>query len=229
MIDVEENRRRKAAFVFPASMYTHAQKKNKRRKRKQAARERSPMSQKAEYRNAVRSRKMIRDAFIELLRTKPLDKITVTGIVEKAGLNRGTFYAHYADINMLIQSMEDEIVQSLYALLASTKIPYLLKEPLPFFLKISEYFEQNKELILALMSSQPTNLFIKELPDLIARHLASSEDISEDMRARASFMERCYFYAGGAGSLYLAWFRGTVSGNLRDVAYRLSEIIRRGY
>lgn len=187
------------------------------------------MPQKAEYRNALRSRQMIRDAFIELLKRKPLDKITVTAIVEQAGLNRGTFYAHYADINMLVQGMEEEVVQSLYALLADTKIPYLLKEPLPFFLKISEYLEQNQELILALMNSQPTNLFIVGLPELIARHLAASEDISDDMRARASFMERCYFYAGGAGSLYLAWFRGTVSGSLRDVAYRLSEIIRRGY
>ena len=187
------------------------------------------MPQKAEYRNALRSRKMIQDAFIELLGAMPLDKITVTGIVEKAGLNRGTFYAHYADINMLVQSMEEEIVQALYALLADTEIPYLLKEPLPLFLKISEYFEQNQELILALMSSQPTNLFIVGLPGLIARHLAASADISEDVRARASFMERCYFYAGGAGSLYLAWFRGMVSGSLRDVAYRLSEIIRRGY
>ena len=187
------------------------------------------MSQKAEYRNAVRSKKMIRDAFIELLQTKPLEKITVTGIVEKAELNRGTFYAHYADINMLIQSMEDEIVQALYDLLSDAESPYLLKEPLSLFLKISEYLEQNKELILALMSSQPTNLFIVELPELIAKHFAASADISEDIRTRTAFMERCYFYAGGAGSLYMAWFRGTVSGSLRDVAYRLSEIIGRGY
>lgn len=187
------------------------------------------MPQKAQYRNAIRSKKLIRLAFIELLQTKALDRITVTNIVEKADLNRGTFYAHYADINMLIQSIEDEIVQSLYELLSEAKGTYLLKDPLTLFLKISQYLEENKELIIVLMGSQTTNLFIVQLPDLIAKHLASSEDIDEEVRSSSSFKERCYFYAGGAGSLYMAWFRGTVSGSLEDVAYRLAEIIKQGY
>lgn len=187
------------------------------------------MPQKVEYRNAIRSKKLIRNAFIELLQTKPLDKITVTNIVEKADLNRGTFYAHYADINMLIQSIEDEIAQSMYDLLADAENPNLLKAPLPLFLKISQYLEQNKELIIVLMSSQATNLFIVQLPDLLANHLAASEDIDEEVRNSASFMERCYFYAGGVGSLYMAWFRGMVSGSLEDIAYKLADIIRQEY
>ena len=187
------------------------------------------MPQKAEYRNAIRSRKLIRNAFIELLQEKKLDKITVTNIVEKAELNRGTFYTHYADINMLIQNIEDEVVHSLYSMLSEEENPYLLKDPLPLFLKISQYLEQNQDLIIALMSSQTTNLFIVQLPDLIAKHLASTEDIGEEVRNSASFKERCYFYAGGAGSLYMAWFRGMVSGSLEDVAYRLADIIRQGW
>lgn len=187
------------------------------------------MQQKAEYRNAIRSKKLIRNAFIELLQTKTLDRITVTNIVERAELNRGTFYAHYTDINMLIQSIEDEIAQSLYNLLSDVENPYLLKDPLSMFLKISQYLEQNKELIIVLMGSQSTNLFIVQLPELIAKHLASSEDIDEEVRSSVSFKERCYFYAGGAGSLYMAWFRGTVSGSLEDVAYRLADIIKQGW
>ena len=55
------------------------------------------MPQKAEYRSAIRSKKMIRHAFIELLGSTAADKITVTDLAQKAGLNRGTFYAHYED------------------------------------------------------------------------------------------------------------------------------------
>lgn len=187
------------------------------------------MPQKAEYRNAIRSKKLIRNAFIGLLQEKTLDKITVTNIVEKAELNRGTFYTHYADINMLVQSIEDEVVHSLYSMLSDEENPYLLKDPLPLFLKISQYLEQNQDLVIALMSSQSTSLFIVQLPDLIAKHLASTEDIGEEVRNSTSFKERCYFYAGGAGSLYMAWFRGMVSGSLEDVAYRLADIIRQGW
>ena len=56
------------------------------------------MSVKKNYRNAVRSKKMIRQACLELLQEKPCEKITVTDIVARADLNRSTFYAHYPDI-----------------------------------------------------------------------------------------------------------------------------------
>jgi len=50
---------------------------------------------KAEYRSAVRSRRLIHTALADLLLEKPLDKITVTDVVNRAEINRGTFYLHY--------------------------------------------------------------------------------------------------------------------------------------
>ena len=49
---------------------------------------------KAEYRSALRSKKLITDALVELLDEKTLDKITVTDIVKKTDINRGTSYDH---------------------------------------------------------------------------------------------------------------------------------------
>lgn len=187
------------------------------------------MPHKTEYRSSIRSKKMIQDAFIELLRSRSADRITVTDIAQKAGLNRGTFYAHYADINALVQSIEDTITDSLYQVFSEVQYPRLLKDPLPMFLKVSDYLEQNKELIAALMESRMTNPFIEHLPGMIARHLASSDDIDERDKDSASFQERCYFYAGGAGCLYMAWFRGMVGGSLTDVAHRLAAIVKQGY
>ena len=48
--------------------------------------------EKKEYRSALRSRKMIRQAFFELLKEKSFEKITVTDVVKKADVNRSTFY-----------------------------------------------------------------------------------------------------------------------------------------
>lgn len=42
---------------------------------------RDNMGQKAEYRSAIRSRRMIREAYTQLLKEKDLSKITVTDIV----------------------------------------------------------------------------------------------------------------------------------------------------
>ncbi|MBQ2905798.1 MAG: TetR family transcriptional regulator, partial [Peptococcaceae bacterium] len=62
------------------------------------------------YRNAVRSKTMIRQAFLELLKEKPYEKITVTDIAQRADLNSSTFYDHYPDVQGLIEEIEEEMI-----------------------------------------------------------------------------------------------------------------------
>lgn len=66
------------------------------------------LSTKAEYRSARRSRKMIREAFLTLLKTKRESRITVTDIVEQADINRSTFYAHYPNVHSVVEEIEVE-------------------------------------------------------------------------------------------------------------------------
>ena len=54
---------------------------------------------------------LIRKAFTELLREKPVQNITVKELCQTAGINRGTFYSHYTDIYDLLQQIEDEITE----------------------------------------------------------------------------------------------------------------------
>ena len=56
------------------------------------------------------TRMLIRRAFTELLRQKPIQSISIKELCEKAGINRGTFYSHYVDIHDLLQQMEDEML-----------------------------------------------------------------------------------------------------------------------
>ncbi len=51
----------------------------------------------------------LKKTFVELLEEKPLDKITITDITNKCGVNRNTFYYHYHDIyDILGQILNDE-------------------------------------------------------------------------------------------------------------------------
>ena len=67
--------------------------------------------EKKEYRSALRSRKMIRQAFFELLKEKSFEKITVTDVVKKADVNRSTFYAHYPDVMGVVEEIQQEIIE----------------------------------------------------------------------------------------------------------------------
>ena len=82
---------------------------------------------KAEYKSAIRSRRMIQRALVELLQEKELDKITVTDIVTRADINRGTFYAHYADISGVLDSIMENVCQTIRE--ALEKQPLWAKAP----------------------------------------------------------------------------------------------------
>ena len=56
---------------------------------------------------------LIRKAFTDQLRHKPIQSITVKALCDAAGINRGTFYAHYDDIYDLLHQVEAEMMQDL--------------------------------------------------------------------------------------------------------------------
>ena len=56
--------------------------------------------------------KMIIDAFIQLRKEKPLRKITVRELCDRAGIGRGTFYAHFLDVYDLNEQLENNFLAS---------------------------------------------------------------------------------------------------------------------
>jgi len=64
-----------------------------------------------------RTKTAILEAFQQLLEEKPINKITVKSIVERCGINRNTFYYHFAGIPELLEysltSMADQLMDSL--------------------------------------------------------------------------------------------------------------------
>lgn len=54
------------------------------------------------------TKKLIKNSFLELLKVKSLDKVTVTEIVESCEINRNTFYYYYSDIYDLLEDIFKE-------------------------------------------------------------------------------------------------------------------------
>lgn len=66
------------------------------------------MSKEKEDRRTLYSKNMIRESLYELMKEKPLNKISVTEICKRADVNRSTFYAYYTDIYDLHQKIIKE-------------------------------------------------------------------------------------------------------------------------
>ncbi len=61
----------------------------------------------------VRTKESIRAALVDLIDEKSFEAVTVKDITTKAGINRGTFYAHYQDKCDLVAEHGDEIISEL--------------------------------------------------------------------------------------------------------------------
>ena len=55
----------------------------------------------------LRSRRMLMDSLVRLLKRKEFEDVSVQEIADEATLNRATFYLHYPDKNALLQAMTE--------------------------------------------------------------------------------------------------------------------------
>ena len=60
----------------------------------------------------IKTKKNIRDTFIELRKTYSVDEIKVNMLCEKAMINKTTFYNHYQDIYALSEELETMVVDN---------------------------------------------------------------------------------------------------------------------
>ena len=59
------------------------------------------------------TKQLLCESFMSLLKQKPIDKISVTELCQAANVNRGSFYAHYADVYDLLGQIEGIVYERL--------------------------------------------------------------------------------------------------------------------
>lgn len=103
---------------------------------------------------------MLRQALLKLMEQRPIGKITVTDVCAAADINRNTFYAHYASVEKLLRSIENEIFQEIRQALESQQGEDSL-------LDICRTMHENKDLFRILFSANSDEKFLKRMMQLI--------------------------------------------------------------
>lgn len=178
---------------------------------------------KAEYRSAVRSRKLIISALADLMQGKPLDKITVTDVVRQAEINRGTFYAHYKDIPDVI----DHLIQRAFAGIRevlSEQANNLQDLPRILTQHLQSMLEENLELYRKIMSSGSASVMQNQLMEIVFEYFYEHDSkFIENTRALDSATFR--FCAGGMGAMYLSWLAGELPITLEELTDRAEKLL----
>lgn len=186
---------------------------------------------KAEYRSAIRSRKLITNALVDLLDEKPIDKITVTDIVRKADINRGTFYAHYSCINDVIENLFENpfrIIQNSLTETSSDTIP----DPNIMLKQLQALFEQDLDFYQKIFSSDVSMLIYDHLTNSMITYLSEHEkDFSFISHEDYGFFIR--FCSGGTIKIYQDWFSGKLPISFdqltKHVSYILTKLLEIAY
>ena len=156
---------------------------------------------KAVYRSALRSKRLLREAFSELLQEKDYGRITVTEIVERADLNRSTFYAHYTGIDDLMHELTDEITDGLMTVLQEAFSGDFLRRPEPALELLGNHLQQMKDLYRSLVRARQADFFMEELRRILTVRI--QEELGEPKGLGADSLTS--FLAGGVVSLYHSW------------------------
>lgn len=184
------------------------------------------MTQQTENRSARRSRRMIREAFEALLQERGFHKITVTDIVDRADLNRSTFYAHYPDIYGIVDEMQDEILQRNMELFRQLQFRNILKNPKPYLDCIAATMEQNLELMQRLGLSENIHRKSEKFQAMMEYDIMHNSDIPLEVRQSALFGIRVHFFLGGIMNVYQRWAEGKLDCALDPVSSQIGDMIR---
>ena len=184
------------------------------------------MEKRKEYRSAIRSRRLIRSAFLELLREKAYEKITVTDIVTRADINRSTFYAHYPDVRGLVEEIVGEAINHSTELADSLNIREFLEDPMPFLRELTSYGSDNKELYALLCRSDFAQRQMEHLKHTLIDSALRSPAFPESIRSSPEFRIHISFFVGGVLSLYVMWLQGELDCSVEDITNQLSQLIQ---
>ena len=73
-------------------------------------------------RSSIKTRVLIKSTFAEMLsEKKEINKISVTELVKRADINRGTFYSHYDDVYSVAEDYENDAMDVVNAADAAAK------------------------------------------------------------------------------------------------------------
>lgn len=112
----------------------------------------------------VRTHKLIREAFLNLLLEKKYSDITINDISDLASINRNTFYLHFADKEDLLEKYTDESVAAIIDCLGDEN--FSIFEDAIIFNSIQKAFEvidKNKTFYRVMMSESNASLFTYKL------------------------------------------------------------------
>ena len=126
----------------------------------------------------VKTRKKLRQAFLDLLKTRKLSEMNIKDLTNQAGVTRGTFYLHYRDKDTFVETIMEEIIEDFY----DNVVKYVAYDgnedkliPQIILDRVFDYIGESPEFFVTLLKENDAEmyrtLFSDKLYDYILEHV----------------------------------------------------------
>ncbi|MBB3113643.1 AcrR family transcriptional regulator [Paenibacillus phyllosphaerae] len=127
-------------------------------------------------RRKLRTRALLRQALLSLMKEKGLEQITVSDLTSRADINRGTFYLHYKDVPDMVEQEKNELLQGLRELMSQVDVQQMMEQALtdlahPSLIDVYAYIAEHSETILRLLGPGGDSSFADQFIVLIEDEL----------------------------------------------------------
>ena len=158
------------------------------------------MKEQMESRRVRMTKRLMKDALLDLLEQAELSNISVTAICGAADVNRSTFYNYYSSPSDLLREIEQDVLDRIPAsppVLDQRGEETLLQATTDFF----DYVKENERVFRVLFSKSANDDFSSRLEDLLCSQHIPSIDNVDVLSSR--FMQR--YVANGTVGMLREW------------------------
>ena len=121
-----------------------------------------------EDRRARRSRKLLKESLLELMKRKSFSDISVRDVTDAADMNRATFYLHYSGTAELLQSVEEDLLAELQSLVdAHMQETFAVGSVAPVFEPVLDFAVEHRETCTILVASSEASGFFQAIQRLV--------------------------------------------------------------
>ena len=170
---------------------------------------------------------VLKESLIELLEQKPISRITIKEICEKADINRGTFYAHYSDQYDLLHKIEQELLDDITKYLASYDFQGSKPGSIQVITQVFEYVLQNGKLCQVLLGENGDIEFQEKIMRIVQRQCI--EEWTGNQSVDADTAEYLYlFVIHGSIGLVRKWLHNGMKKPTGEIAQMVIQLTYSG-
>jgi AcrR family transcriptional regulator len=175
----------------------------------------------------LRTRRALLDTVVAMVDAEPEQPITITKLVETAGLTRPTFYQHFPDITAALHCAALErigVVLPPFSDVCSLETieQTVTQHTLPALIHI----DAHRDFYLRVIESAASAAFFEELVQFVRQRMLTEAIDGLSPMASEKLAQLSDVVAGGAMWMVVRWIRGDLHGTPNDLALRIADTAR---